>query len=276
MAFGNDLTINIKAKDEASNTLNRIRGNIKNHSAAFERAGKRMLVASAALTTGLGISIHKAAKFQKSMAQVSTMLDKASMKHMPAYEKGIKKLSIEIGESTDTLSTGLYNILSASVPADKAMDVLTVSSRAASAGLTDTGTAADAITTIINAYGLSADKAADISDLLFAIVKRGKLTFGELAPNIGKVAAMSSKAGFNLEELGATIATLTRSGVRTEMAMTAVKGVLNGILTPSKEASEIFEKRLGMSMNTTTLKAEGLIGILKKIEKCWIITRRNI
>ncbi len=38
-------------------------------------------------------------------------------------------------------------------------DVLKVSARAAAAGVTDTGIAADAITTILNAYSMSAEEA---------------------------------------------------------------------------------------------------------------------
>ena len=200
------------------------------------------------------------------MAQVSTMLDKNTMHYMPKFEKAIKSMAIEFGEGTQTLSNGLYDILSASIPPAKAMEVLEISVKAAKAGLTDAGVAADAITTILNSYGLSAEKAGSVSDLLFAIVKRGKLTFAELAPNIGKVAAMAAKTGIDLENLGATISTLTRSGVRVEMAMTAIRGTMNGMLKPGKEAADMFRDKLGMEMNTTTLRAEGLIGILKKMK----------
>lgn len=267
MGFGNELLITIKARDEASNTLNKIRGNLKNHSAAFRQAGKRMLIASAALTAGLGVAINQAAKFQKQMAQVSTMLDQQSMKHMPRFEKQIKSMAIEFGESTATLADGLYNILSASIPAAQAMDVLDVAVKAAKGGLTDTGTAADAITTILNSYQLGAEKAADVSDLLFSIVKRGKLTFAQLAPNIGKVAAMASNAGMSLEDLGATIATLTRNGIRTEMAMTGIRGVLNGLMGATEESAKIFKDKLGFAMETASLKTHGFIKILQGIKK---------
>lgn len=267
MGFGNELLITIKAKDQASNTLNRIRGNLKEHASAFKAAGKRMLIASAALTAGLGIAVNQAAKFQQQMAQVSTMLDQQSMKHMPLFEKKIKSMSIEFGEATSTLADGLYNILSASIPAAEAMDVLDVSVKAAKGGLTDTGTAADAITTILNSYQLSAEKAADVSDLLFTIVKRGKLTFAQLAPNIGKVAAMAANAGMSLEELGATIATLTRNGIRTEMAMTGIRGVLNGLMGATEESAKIFKDKLGLAMETATLKTHGFVEILKRIKE---------
>lgn len=268
MAFGNKkLTILIGAKDKASAKLEALRLKIESNSAAYNRAGKKMLMVSAAIGAGLGVAIKQAADFEQQMAQVSTMLDKNTMYYMPKFEKAVKDMSLEFGEGTNTLADGLYNILSASIPAEKAIGVLDVSVRAAKAGLTDTGIAADAITTILNSYNLSADKAADVSDLLFAIVKKGKLTFADLAPNIGKVAAMASKAGISLENLGATISTLTRSGVRTEMAMTAVRGIMNAMMKPAKEAADIFENKLGLAMNTTTLRAEGVIGILKRMKE---------
>jgi TP901 family phage tail tape measure protein len=114
-------------------------------------------------------------------------------------------MSIQFGEGTGTLAKGLYDILSASIPAEKALYVLSVSAKAARAGLTDTGVAADAITTILNAYGLSAEKAGDVSDWLFSVVKKGKLTFAELAPSIGMVATTASSAGVDLNELGAAL-----------------------------------------------------------------------
>ena len=90
-------------------------------------------------------------------------------------------MAVEFGESTEALTNGLYDILSASIPAEKALDVLTVAVKAAKAGMTDTATAADAITTVLNSYGLSAGRAQDVSDLLFTVVKRGKLTFADLS-----------------------------------------------------------------------------------------------
>ena len=92
--------------------------------------------------------------------------------------------------------------------------------------MTDTAAAADAITTILNSYQLSASQATAVSDKLFATVKRGKLTFSELAGSIGKVSAVAAIAGLSLDELLATIATITRQGIRSDQAMTAIVGVI--------------------------------------------------
>ncbi len=151
-----------------------------------------------------------AADFEQQMAMVSTMLDRQNKSILPTYSAAMQKMSVRFGEGTDTISKGLYDILSASVAPKKALDVLTVSVKAAKAGFTTTAIAADAITTVLNSYNLEAERATDVSHKLFAIVKRGKTTFEELAPNIGKVASLANTAGVSFDELGATIATLTR------------------------------------------------------------------
>ena len=132
--------------------------------------------------------------------------------------------------------------------------------------MTDTGTAADAITTILNAYGMSADRAGEVSDLLFSIVKRGKTTFAELAPSIGLVATTAATAGVSTEELGAALATMTRSGVKTDNAITAVQAIISSFLKPAAEASD-YARSLGFEMSVATLRAEGLEGIFKKISQ---------
>ncbi|HEV56559.1 MAG TPA: phage tail tape measure protein, partial [Phycisphaerales bacterium] len=209
-------------------------------------------------------SIQAGAQFQQQMAMVSTMLDETSMGLLSKYEAGLRDLKARYGESTATLSKGLYDILSASIDTARALEVLEVATVAARAGLTDTGTAADAITTILNAYQLSADKAGRVSDLLFAIVKRGKTTFPELAPNIGKVASAAAVAGLSLEELGAALATMTRAGVQTDIAITALRAILTTFLSPTDEA-RAAARALGFELSSTTLQAEGLLGVLRKL-----------
>jgi len=208
--------------------------------------------------------ITPAVAFESQLAEVSTMLDKTAMSILPEYEKGLRRMSVEFGESTETLSKGLYDILSASIPPAKALNVLEVSAKAATAGITDTGVAADAITTIINAYGLSAEDAGTVSDKLFAVVRRGKTTFAELAPAIGKAAATSAIAGLSLDELGATIATVTRAGIRTDEAMTAITGVIRSFLKPADDAKKAA-KSFGIELSTDTLRAIGLRGVLLKL-----------
>lgn len=210
-------------------------------------------------------SVKEMALYEVGLANISTMLDETSMKYMPKYGRELDKMAIKYGEATGTLSKGLYDILSASIDAAEALDVLDVAARAATAGLTDTGKAADILTTIINAYGMSASQAEEISDILFATVKRGKTTFDELANSMGMIVSLSATAGLSIEQVAAALATMTRAGISTDMAVTSLKGILTGFLSPT-EQSVVAAKKLGLAMNSTTLSTIGLTGVIRKLK----------
>ena len=229
----------------------------------MQTLSRGMMVLGTAVAAPVIVGIKAFADFEKSMANVSTMLDKPT-KHMGAFTKGVSRMAVEYGESTDTLAAGLYDILSASIAPSEAMKVLAVSSRAAIAGMTDTATSADAITTILNSYGMAASEAGRVSDLLFTIVKRGKTTYGELAPHIGKVSSLASSAGVSVEELSAMLAILTRNGIRTEEAMTGIKAVISTFAKATPDAVAAA-RHLHLDLSTTALAADGLLVAMQKL-----------
>jgi len=245
--------------------LNGAKKRLKEFSESVTHVGKKLMEVSLVAAAAFALGVKEFADFEEEMANVSTMLDEPE-KYMDNFRKGITAMSIEFGEGTATLSKGLYDILSASIPAEKALYVLSVSAKAAKAGVTDTGVAADAITTILNAYGLSAERAGDVSDWLFSVVKKGKTTFAELAPAVGMVATTCSTAGVGMDEFGAAIATMTRNGVNTDNAITALNAIITSFLSPAKEGAD-YARTLGFEMSSTTLKTEGLLGVFQKISK---------
>jgi len=221
---------------------------------AIKKAAKiGMIAVSAAFIKGA----IDAGKFEKALANVATMLDKTTMPIMKDFKKGILDMSEAYGESTDALAKGLYDILSASIPAAKALDVLEVSAQAAKAGLTDTGVAADAITTLMNSFNDATKDAGYYSDILFSTVKFGKTTFSELAPVIGNVAKMMEVAGGTAEDMAGMLAIMTRNGIKTRIAVTSLRGVVSALIKPS----EALTKELG----GMTVKADGFRAVMDKI-----------
>ena len=215
---------------------------------------------------GLTFATVEAIKYEKALAEISTMLVHDTMPYMRQYSKSLMNLASQYGQTTDTLSRGLYDILSASVKASKGLDVLKQSAVFAVGGLTDVKTSADAITTVLNAYQLTALETADVTDLMFQTVKRGKIVAEELAQDIGKLAATAAIAGVKLQHMFAAIATMTRQGIKSDQAMTAMLGLLRAFLKPSDKAKEAA-KKYGIELSVTALKAEGLVGTIKKLSK---------
>ena len=218
------------------------------------------------LAGGIGVAVKQFADFQTELALVATMLDERTMPLLGEFGEAMQDLSVEFGQSTDVLAKGLFDILSASIPAAKAIEVLRVATIGAVGGFTTTAISADALTTVLNAYQLSADRATDVSDVLFGMVKRGKFTFEQLAQSIGQAAPMAALAGISLQELGAALSTATRATGNIAEATTGLRALLQALIDPQDKAAQMA-RQLGIDMSVARVRTEGLAAILEDLSK---------
>jgi len=212
------------------------------------RAMRQAARATAALGLALAVAFREGYKFKQGMAEVSTMLGE-NQGMLKGMTDGIREMSAEFGMAKDRLTKGLYDILSAGIPAAGAMDVLEVATKGAVGGVTDTAVSVDLLTTVLNAYSKDASEAAHISDVMFKIVKEGKVTYAELAENIGKIAPTAHAAGMTIEELGATIATLVKVE-KPERAMTALRAAMMTLAKSGKTVKETVKGLAGANLQT--------------------------
>ena len=182
-------------------------------------------------------AIRESVIFEKQLAEISTMLDGPATETMARYKDEIKIMAIEFGQSKETLSKGLYDILSSGIAAGDGLTVLRVAAKAAIGGVTDTAVAVDALTTVLNAYGLGAESATKVSDLMFNTVKEGKIVYSQLAEQIGKIAPSAKAAGVPIEELFGMLSTMVKIE-KPERAFTALRAAL---MTSAKEGKNFLE-----------------------------------
>ncbi|WCJ71964.1 phage tail tape measure protein [Clostridium botulinum] len=132
-------------------------------------------------------------------------------------------------------------------------------------GFTETSTAVDGLTTVLNSYGLEADKATDISNQMLICQNLGKTTFGELASAVGKVTPIAASLGVTTNELFSSLASTTAQGLATAESVTALKAAMSNIIKPSKEAGEAAEQ-LGIDFSVSALQSKGWMGFLQDVK----------
>jgi len=191
-------------------------------------------------------TIKHASAFRQEMALVSTMLDKGSA-DVEQYTEDIIKMSAKFGMAKTALTKGLYDTLSAGIAAKDGIEFLTIATKAAIGGATDTAVAVDALTSVINAYGMSAKDAAQVSDIMFQIVKDGKISYQELAENISKLAPTAKVAGMSLEDMAAAIATVVKVE-KPERAMTAIRAAMMHAAKAGEDLFTLVRKFEGKSL----------------------------
>lgn len=196
-------------------------------------------VTSFDIFSGIGISaataFAQAAKssydfekeFRKNMLEVATISTQV-MDDMTGFMNQVMSITQEIPIKAPEAAKALYSIVSAGHDGADGMKILEVSAKAAVGGLTETETAADAVTTILNAYKMSAEEAGTVSDQLFTTVRLGKTTFGELGASIAQVAPIAAAYGISIDQVLGAVASLTKQGTPTAQAMTQIRAAIQG------------------------------------------------
>lgn len=202
--------------------------------------------------------------FEKSSQKMRTLVDETAVS-FDSLQKQLLGLSSTYGKSIDDVNEAAYQALSASVKTEDLLTILDVAQKASIAGFTDSTTAIDGLTSVINAYGMSVEEADDLANKFLITQNLGKTDFGQLASSIGQIAPNAKIVGLSIDDVLAAIATLTAQGVTTDEAITQLNGAINSIIDPSKEASEAAAK-LGVEFNGEALRSKGLIQFLSDIK----------
>lgn len=177
----------------------------------------------------------------------------------------IQALSRETGKSTDDLTSGVYDLVSAGVPADKAIASLRASAILATGALGSTGEAVDLVTSALGAYKLDASETTRVTDIFAQAVADGKTTVAALAGGISQVAPIAAAAGVSLEEVAAGTALMTLSGDTASQAMVRIKATLSALLTPNRTLNELTAKT---GINWANMARErGLAVTLEELRK---------
>ena len=200
-----------------------------------------------------------AAEYEAAIAKISTIADSGAMTGM---RDEITALSQDTGQSVNELSESVYQAISASVESAEAVEFVRQANMLAVGGFTDTTTAVDVLTTAINAYGLETAAAGEISDMLITTQKLGKTTVGELGSTLGSVIPTAAAYKVNMENISAAMVEMTKQGVNTANAGTALRGMLSELAKDGSTVSDVLKEQTGKSFSTLMEEGKSLGDVL--------------
>lgn len=187
-----------------------------------------------------------AAAFETATMKVSTIADTNAVS-LDTLANGVMDMSLDTGQAVEDLSEALYSALSASVDTANSVQFTGTAVKLATGGFTSSATAVDVLTTALNAYGLEADKAGSISDMLITTQNLGKTTVDQLAASVGGVIPIAAAYGVQMDQLSAGYAELTKGGVATAEAGTYLKRMLSELGDSGSTVSKILIENTGYS-----------------------------
>lgn len=184
---------------------------------------------------------------------------------MSTIESDIMALSRSTGQGAGDLTEASYQAISASVDTAYAVKFVDEANKLAVGGFTQQATAADVLTTAINAYGLAVSEATQVSDMLITTQNLGKTTVDELAQNMGRVIPLAAAYNVEMDNLSTGYAILTKNGIATAESTTYLKSMLNELGDTGSAVAGVLQEQTGQSFAQLTESGYSLGDVLTVI-----------
>jgi hypothetical protein len=221
-----------------NNNLKNAEGRLAQTANAMDSTGRTMTASVSAPLLGIGAAaITASTQMNEGLANVASL--GIATDRVLEFKGAMQDMAIEVGKSTEDLSTGVYEVIGTFGDTSETLDVLKINAKAAAAGLATTQDAIKLTSAVTKAYGdTSADAIQKTADLAFQTVNLGVTSFPELAKNMGAVAPIAVALGVTQEELFGQMATLTGVTGNTSEVVTQLRATYQAILRPTTEMQD--------------------------------------
>lgn len=200
--------------------------------------------------------------FSLRIAEIQT-ISLRSGKSFQDWTRDVRALSDAFGVSNTVVAEGVYQGLSNQViTAANKTEFLTNAMKLSIATAATFDDGVNILSSAINSYGLSTTESARISGVFFKTVELGRVRLSEMANDFGTIGPLAKKLGITFEETNAMISSLTRTGIRYNEVNTIISSIMNELIKPSKELTELFQS-LGVSSGEAAIKTFGFAGFMR-------------
>ena len=225
------------------------------------------------LTVAIKKGIHSAHEWQQKMAGLSVMLSDDFGGSITEVDKELRKLAKTTTFTKTELATAFQMIAKSGVKGTNdltgALKVLDAAQKLAVVTSSDLGSTVSGVSRIMQAFGMSADKASEVTDKLLIVARKGGMNFQQLSGTMGYLAATANQTGIKFDDLMSAMIGMQRAGVPARNTTLALQAVLQSALHPSKTLAMHFDNlKTGYKNLGELVKDKGLggfFGVLKQI-----------
>lgn len=238
--------------------------------AAFGKAtGAAFTIAGLAVAAGVAKSVDAFIDFETTMVRTVTLAG-STEDAMRRLSDSVLALAPQVGKGPQELAEALYFVQSSGVAASDAMEVVESAAKASAVGLGETQVVADAVTSVLNAYGSENITAAHATDILVAAVREGKGEADAIAGAIGRVIPIAANMGVEFDQVASAIASMTKLGLDANESVTALRGIMTSLLDPTQRAEETLG-RFGFTVEgiQQSIKQKGLLATLFEMKEAF-------
>jgi TP901 family phage tail tape measure protein len=236
----------LDAKTQIGQSIDTFNQSVVGLAVGMQHLGRVGVGMGAAIAAPFALATKDAIAFESQMAGVNAVMDLQGSQF-----QDLSTLAQQLGRDTIFTGTeaaqGIETLGKAGIQAE---DILNGAAEAATnlaaAGGTSVPAAADTIAAALNAYSLSGQEAAEVSDLLAGAANSSLASVSDLSLGFAQVGGVAAALGVPLEELITQLAIMTDMGLSGSDAATSIKTALNQLVAPIGQAAK-EQARLGLS-----------------------------
>lgn len=218
------------------------------------------------LTNQLTQSVSAAQELQIKISLIRTV-SQSAQQTFSQWGRDIRDVSAQSGiaatEVADAFNDIVQNQLASGAGVKQLAQQAADFARVTGSQVRDAG---NILGSVLNTYGTEAGNVDEISAKLFKTIDRGRIITSELANGFGNVAFLAKDLGVEFEELLAALASLTRSGLSTDEAMTLINNGIVKLLKPTDAMKAAFGE-MGVASGRFAVQSKGLLGTLAEIDR---------
>lgn len=193
---------------------------VRTQGEAMQTDAYMVLVLLQFLLQAVGGFVQMGTAAQDSIAKLSGLADQslagaAGMQRLNGVVNQLEQDSMRFGVSLSKAADGLYFIMSAGFNTADSLKILQYSMEASAATGAQMDTVSSALTSILNAYGLTAKSAGLITNEMVQSIVSGKMKAQDYANAIGNLSAVAHQTGFTFIEATSALSTFTQINGRT-------------------------------------------------------------
>ncbi len=225
-------------------------------------------VATAAVKTG--------SDFEKQMSRVQAISGATGEDFEKLRDQAIQ-LGADTSFSASSAAEGMENLAAAGFEANEITEAMPGLLALAAASGEDLAVSSDIAASAIRGFGLDAEDAAHVADVLAANANKTNSSVSETGEALKYIAPLAQAAGIEFEETAAAIGIMANAGIQGSQAGTTLRAALSRLSKPTSDMQEVMDE-LGISFYDSEGKMKSLseqVGMLQKATEGMTDEQRN-
>lgn len=286
---GKDLSVNIKAKDNATSKVNKIKNelnslkgkvytatvNVRQNVAGMAgAAGNRLsgamfgatmqMAGIAGISFGIANGIKKYADFEKEMSNVQAISGATSEEFLQLKQKAIDMGAATKYTATESAEAFRYMGMAGWKTSEMISGIEGIMNLASASG-EDLATTSDIVTDSLSAFGLQAKDSAMFADVLAAAATNSNTNVALMGQTFKYAAPVAGALGFTVQDTATAIGLMANQGIKGSEAGTALRAMMSRMVKPTKESGEAMQI-LGLNILDANGKMKPFRDIIKDIK----------